>query len=189
MMHQFLDNSYLFGGNAPFVEDLYEKYLEDPSSVPEEWRGYFDKLQLMPGAPGKDVAHAPVVESFALQDDTFIGDYLTYAWVKEQVTNVTLVFSFTEIGGVNPLPNIFSHEVTSFMTEKTFIRAFCNPADHTVRDATLAASPIGAQAQAYIVGRLYNLAWEAHLRLRSGPTVVHPMMSAGCNYNVSGGQQ
>ena len=23
-MKQFLDNSYLFGGNAPFIEDLYE---------------------------------------------------------------------------------------------------------------------------------------------------------------------
>ena len=58
MMKQFLDNSYLFGGNAPFVEELYEKYLADPASVPEEWRGYFDKLQLMPGAAGKDVAKA-----------------------------------------------------------------------------------------------------------------------------------
>ena len=66
MMKQFLDNSYLFGGNAPFVEELYEKYLEDPAGVPEEWRGYFDKLQLMPGAASKDVAHAPIVESFAV---------------------------------------------------------------------------------------------------------------------------
>jgi 2-oxoglutarate dehydrogenase E1 component len=65
MMKQFLDNSYLFGGNAPFVEELYEKYLENPASVPEEWRGYFDKLQLLPGAAGKDLAHAPVIESFA----------------------------------------------------------------------------------------------------------------------------
>ena len=70
MMKQFLDNSYLFGGNAPFVEDLYEKYLEDPASVPEEWRGYFDKLQLLPGAAPKDTAHAPIVESFALQAKT-----------------------------------------------------------------------------------------------------------------------
>ena len=35
MMKQFLDNSYLFGGNAPFVEDLYESYLDNPQSVPE----------------------------------------------------------------------------------------------------------------------------------------------------------
>jgi 2-oxoglutarate dehydrogenase E1 component len=49
----------------PTVEELYEKYLEDPAGVPEEWRGYFDKLQAAAGAAAKDVAHAPVIESFA----------------------------------------------------------------------------------------------------------------------------
>src|SRR6185369_16303769 len=63
-MKQFLDNSYLFGGNAPFIEDLYESYLVNPGSVPEEWREYFDKMQVLPGNAAKDVAHAPVVESF-----------------------------------------------------------------------------------------------------------------------------
>ena len=70
MMKQFLDNSYLFGGNAPFVEELYERYLEDPAGVPEEWRSYFDRLQLMPGNAVKDIAHAPIVESFAIQAKT-----------------------------------------------------------------------------------------------------------------------
>src|SRR4051794_2017410 len=64
VMKQFLDNSYLFGGNAPFIEDLYESYLVNPASVPEEWRDYFDKMQVLPGNATKDVAHAPVVESF-----------------------------------------------------------------------------------------------------------------------------
>ena len=64
MMKQMLANSYLFGGNAPFVEELYEQYLVNPGSVPEEWREYFDQLQVLPGAGTKDVAHAPVVESF-----------------------------------------------------------------------------------------------------------------------------
>src|SRR5918999_588194 len=64
MLKEFLDNSYLFGGNAPFIEDLYEKYLANPQSVPEEWRDYFDHMQVLPGATDKDVAHAPVVESF-----------------------------------------------------------------------------------------------------------------------------
>ena len=68
MMKQFLSNSYLFGGNAPFVEELYEKYLVNPGAVPDEWRDYFDQMQLLPGSSGnggKDVAHAPVVESLA----------------------------------------------------------------------------------------------------------------------------
>src|SRR2546421_1293592 len=64
VMRQFLDNSYLFGGNAPFIEDLYEKYLANPQSVPEEWRDYFDRMQVLPGASVKDVARAPVEQSF-----------------------------------------------------------------------------------------------------------------------------
>ena len=60
MMKEFLDNSYLFGGNAPFVEELYEKYLADPGGVPEEWRSYFDKLQLVSGAAAKEIGRAHV---------------------------------------------------------------------------------------------------------------------------------
>ncbi|TAK87217.1 MAG: 2-oxoglutarate dehydrogenase E1 component [Betaproteobacteria bacterium] len=64
MMKDFQVSSYLFGGNAPFIEDLYERYLVNPTAVPEEWREYFDRMQVMPGAAVKDVAHAPVVQAF-----------------------------------------------------------------------------------------------------------------------------
>ena len=67
-MQQYRSNSYLFGGNAPYVEELYEAYLDNPGSVPENWRAYFDALQNVPAVDGserRDVAHAPVVESFA----------------------------------------------------------------------------------------------------------------------------
>ena len=71
MMKQFQSNSYLFGGNAPYIEDLYESYLDNPGSVPEQWREYFDQMQLVPGtgkgAEDRDVAHAPIIESFALR--------------------------------------------------------------------------------------------------------------------------
>ena len=71
MMRQLLANSYLFGGNAPFVEELYEQYLANPGSVPGEWREYFDAMQLLPGAgDGKDVAHAPVIQSFVQRAKT-----------------------------------------------------------------------------------------------------------------------
>jgi 2-oxoglutarate dehydrogenase E1 component len=63
-MRQFQLNSYLFGSNAPFIEELYENYLANPSDVSDEWRDYFDSLQNLPGA-GRDVAHAPVIASFA----------------------------------------------------------------------------------------------------------------------------
>src|SRR5256886_15188482 len=64
VMREFLDNSYLFGANAPFIEELYEQYLANPAAVPEEWRDYFDRLQQLPGNSAKDVARAPVEQSF-----------------------------------------------------------------------------------------------------------------------------
>jgi 2-oxoglutarate dehydrogenase E1 component len=61
-------NTYLFGGNAPYVEEMYENYLENPGSVPDNWRSYFDALQHVPAADGstaRDVAHLPVINAFA----------------------------------------------------------------------------------------------------------------------------
>ena len=67
MMMQNFGTSYLFGGNAPFVEELYENYLDNPASVPDEWREYFDKLAQQPGAAARDVPHFPVIAAFAEQ--------------------------------------------------------------------------------------------------------------------------
>lgn len=67
MMMQNFGTSYLFGGNAPFVEELYENYLDNPASVPDEWRDYFDKLAQQPGAAARDVPHFPVIAAFAEQ--------------------------------------------------------------------------------------------------------------------------
>src|SRR5579863_667661 len=59
-----LDTTLFFGGNAPYVETLYEQYLEDPSSVPQAWRDYFRALQAgrheVPRGPVEDelLAHA-----------------------------------------------------------------------------------------------------------------------------------
>jgi 2-oxoglutarate dehydrogenase E1 component len=61
-------NTYLFGGNAPYVEEMYENYLANPGSVPDTWRDYFDALQHVPAVDGsnaKDVPHQPVINAFA----------------------------------------------------------------------------------------------------------------------------
>jgi 2-oxoglutarate dehydrogenase E1 component len=68
MMQQYEANSYLFGGNAPYVEELYEAYLNNPGSVPDNWRAYFDAMQHMPAVDGTakpDVVHSSVIASFA----------------------------------------------------------------------------------------------------------------------------
>ena len=61
-------NTHLFGGNAPYVEEMYENYLANPGSVPDSWREYFDALQHVPAVDGtqaKDVPHLPVINAFA----------------------------------------------------------------------------------------------------------------------------
>jgi 2-oxoglutarate dehydrogenase E1 component len=106
MMKSFQGNSYLFGGNAPYVEELYESYLNNPGSVPEQWRAYFDTMQLVPAADGnqqtRDVAHAPIVQSFAeraragsLQPRVMGGDAAT---ARQQVYVQQLVAAYRFLG-------------------------------------------------------------------------------------------
>lgn len=56
--------SHLSGGNLVYVEQLYDSYLSDPNSVPEEWRSYFDGLPRVNGHSTKDVPHSTVREQF-----------------------------------------------------------------------------------------------------------------------------
>jgi len=59
LLKQFAQSSQL-GANAAFIEDLYEQYLVDPSSVDGKWKAYFDGLK---GREAGDVPHSAVIES------------------------------------------------------------------------------------------------------------------------------
>src|SRR2546430_5970910 len=51
-----LEPTPLHGGNADFLDALYEQYLRDPASVDERWRTYFERI-----APaGGERPHGPV---------------------------------------------------------------------------------------------------------------------------------
>ncbi len=65
-MQRMWNTSHIAGGNAAYVEELYERYLRDPSGIPQEWRDYFEKLPQVDGG-GVDVPHAPIRERFVLQ--------------------------------------------------------------------------------------------------------------------------
>lgn len=41
----FAETSFLYGSNAAFIEDLHEKWANDPSSVSGEWCAFFDQLR------------------------------------------------------------------------------------------------------------------------------------------------
>ena len=100
MMNQLFGTSHLFGGNAPFVEELYENYLDNPASVSDEWRDYFDKLAQLPGAVARDVPHLPVINAFAEQAKK--GGYRAAAAApiddKKQVGVLQLINAYRFIG-------------------------------------------------------------------------------------------
>jgi len=58
-----LASTPLFGANASAVESLYEQYLEQPGSVANGWREYFESL----GDPDTEIAHSPIRQSLRLQ--------------------------------------------------------------------------------------------------------------------------
>ncbi|MFM7459496.1 MAG: thiamine pyrophosphate-dependent enzyme, partial [Burkholderiales bacterium] len=64
MMREYQQSSLFFGANAPYIEELYEQYLADPASVPENWRKQFDSLPNVAGKAHKDVPHSPVIAAF-----------------------------------------------------------------------------------------------------------------------------
>lgn len=65
-MEQFLSSSHFSGGNAAYIEDLYETYLHEPNRVPEEWKTFFDALPRTNDSGDSDVSHATIVQHFEL---------------------------------------------------------------------------------------------------------------------------
>ena len=42
---QFLLSSFLYGGNADYIDGLYARYKADPGSIDPTWASYFDRLE------------------------------------------------------------------------------------------------------------------------------------------------
>lgn len=60
-LEQLYQTSHLYGGNASYIETWYETWLEDPASVPDQWRKYFDS---MPAPEAPETGHHEVGERF-----------------------------------------------------------------------------------------------------------------------------
>ena len=58
LIKKFKQTSQLAGGNAAYIEDLYEQYLVDPDAVPAAWKTYFDGFK---GREAGDVPHSVVM--------------------------------------------------------------------------------------------------------------------------------
>ena len=96
IMKEFQSTSTLFGANAPFIEELYERYLAEPASVPPEWREYFDELR----GDAADVAHAPVIESFRelARSRRLAGAMVDATTMHKQVLVLQMIGKFRTLG-------------------------------------------------------------------------------------------
>jgi len=62
LLNLFKTSSAFYGGNAAFIEDLYEQFLNDPANVDEAWRKRFEQLH---SDAANEIPHGPVRENFA----------------------------------------------------------------------------------------------------------------------------
>ena len=60
-LEQLYRSSHLYGGNAAYVEAMYEAWLEQADTVPDEWSTLFAGLA---EDGSMDVPHRPVIERF-----------------------------------------------------------------------------------------------------------------------------
>jgi len=103
-MEQLWRSSHIYGGNATYVEDLYEAYLMDPNAVPEEWRNYFDSLPRVDGNL-QDIPHSTVRQRFAQiskmrvrTEATVQADSQATEYERKQVRVVQLISAYRQRG-------------------------------------------------------------------------------------------
>ena len=101
-MHQQWSTSHLYGGNAAYVEELYEAYLRDPNSIPEEWRQQFERLPRPEGYVERDLPHSTIREHFV---------YLAKNKTRSQSVAITSVTSEHEKKQVKVLHLINAYRV------------------------------------------------------------------------------
>ena len=64
VMQQWLDSSHLSANSMVYVEQMYELYLDDATSVSDEWREIFDHLPKVEGV-SVETKHSEVRDLFA----------------------------------------------------------------------------------------------------------------------------
>ena len=191
MLKEFLNNSYLFGGNAPFIEELYEKYLANPQSIPKSGATTSTACRTC-RAPDKDVAHAPVVESSFSERSEGVcrgADAPTEPVTPErlQVAALLLVTAYRIAGArwatVDPLkrmprPNIPELEPAYYDLKEADLDQVVN-AGSFVGWKNLAQEP-GAGAARHVLPQ-HRLRVHVHLRPRAAPWIqerIEPVRGA-----------
>ncbi len=103
VMELMWSTGHLSGANADYVEELYESFLDDAESVPQQWRDFFQSLPAVNGGNKADVSHSRIVKQFEK-----IGKISRFSQV---LTNDDIVHSEHEQKQVQVLLLISSYRV------------------------------------------------------------------------------
>ena len=90
-------SSQLSGGNAAYIEALYEQYLDAPESVSPQWRSYFDEVR---GGQDGEKPRLPVQERFEAlaQLPPLAGDGADSEAIRKQVAVLALISGYRARG-------------------------------------------------------------------------------------------
>ena len=121
-MDHWLRSSYISGGNADYVEAMYETYLESPNSIDQDWRDYFDKLPRVNGNISPDIPHGTIRAHFlelARQKRgavrATVADSLATEHERKQIRVLQLISAYRQRGhqkaNIDPLGLLYREPV------------------------------------------------------------------------------
>ena len=106
-MEHFRRSSHIAGGNAAYVEDLYEAFLIDPDAVPKQWQEYFQQLAQSGNEQVEilDTPHSAIRDQFARiskmrvrTEATVAGDAQATEFERKQVRVLQLISAYRQRG-------------------------------------------------------------------------------------------
>ncbi len=107
-------SSYLSGGNAAYLEQIYDVYLANPENVSEQWRRYFKSLPPVGSRFTQDASHAAIQEEIRAQARQPKMAFSASVGVSDQERVDRLIDAFRRYGHreakTNPLPSSSSLE-------------------------------------------------------------------------------
>ena len=66
-METFWATSHTAGAQGSYLESLYDLYLKDPTTIPDDWRIYFDSLPSVSDEE-EEISHKEIIDRFKQEE-------------------------------------------------------------------------------------------------------------------------
>jgi 2-oxoglutarate dehydrogenase E1 component len=129
-------DTQLDGNNVIYLEEMYERYLQEPASVPDTWLHYFDALPPVNGQE-RDTRHSLVKDYFrayATKPQAFAlaqpgGDTANLEHERKQVKVLQLINAYRFQGHFHAKTNPLDENTPAFVKELTLAYHSLSEAD------------------------------------------------------------